>query len=468
MRFKVWCFCAIILASFSYSNSAKYGKISDCYFYNMGLIFGGDKLTFICAQEVKNIVFIESEKFHCTNNDMDLSNLWPGEVSFEDCKFQRIELNFFKKFPLLRVFNISDVDLETFPTREMQDAKNITKFYASHNRLKEIPALAFVNANNLRLIDFSNNTIQKVDDVAFASATNLESLDLSQNDLSEFGDQILKPLFNLRSLNLSYNKISKFDFEFLVAPNLLALDLANNKLSALNANSFHNITNLVILNLSFNPIGNLNVTTFAFLLNLQILNLRHTNISSIEMGTFSHQHNLVTLDLSENALKMLDFKLFFPIMHDLRSLYLGENQLVDLQGFRNSLFPKLNLLDMKNNLFNCSYLEHFMETVNWEHLRIALDPKSVNLREPNIRGIKCKKTKQNDKDDNNNPINDSLTRESNVSSVTVILICLVIVMVFGIIIAANRNQIYYKIRRLTNNQQDTNIEYANEICNDSH
>lgn len=113
------------------------------------------------------------------------------------------------------------------------------------------------------------------------------------------------------------------------------------------------------------------------------------NLSHIELGAFSHQQKLISLDLSVNELNKLDFKLFYPALHDLKSLLIADNHLKDLNGFRNALFPGLALLDIKNNDFNCSYLEYFMESVNWEKLRLSIDSLSVSPIESNIRGIKC-------------------------------------------------------------------------------
>lgn len=479
MRFKIFYLFALICASFSAISAKKYDQISDCYFHNMGLVYGGDTITFICAEQSENEVFIQQSKFHCSNNDMDLSNMWPGDVNFKNCKFPKIKKNFFELFPMLHKFNVTDVDLETLPLDLLRSAKNLTRFLAPQNHLKEIPALAFVLTNKVRLIDFSNNIIQKVDQLAFGGATSLESLDLSQNLLSEFGEDVLKPLTNLRMLNLSNNQIKKFDFQFLNAPNLVELDLSNNSISVLNDHSFDNMSNLAILDMAFNPIGNLKPDIFLFLTNLQKLNLRRTNLTNIESGTFSHQHNLVTLDLSENQLKKIDFMLFFPIMYDLKTLQLGGNQLTDFDGFDNKFFPKLNLLDIKNNAFNCSYLKYFMTTVDWTHIRLSLDPKAVNLREPNIRGVKCTGNANMDylKDLDKTGAktaayinyihsdNGSGSGSGSAMHIMLVFMCIIMTLFFVIFVVMYRDKIYSQFRRFTipyHPNQSSDLEYSND------
>lgn len=88
-------------------------------------------------------------------------------------------------------------------------------------------------------------------------------------------------------------------------------------------------------------------------------------------------------------MKELDFNLFMPILHDLQFLWLGENRLSHLNGFKNALLPKLELLDITANDFNCSYLYHFMKNVDWKHLRLHLAPYSSKTGESNVRGVRC-------------------------------------------------------------------------------
>lgn len=177
----------------------------------------------------------------------------------------------------------------------------------------------------------------------------------------------------LETLNLSNNQIIGLESSTLCCiPDLLLLDLSNNNVTKLSENIFDKLLKLKELNLSFNSIGDLEISTFTYLINLEHLSLRRTNLSNVQRGTFLHQHKLVSLDLSENNLKKLNFTLFSPIQRDMRSLRMGDNNLNNLYGFRNTLFPQLNLLDIQGNPFNCSYLAHFMESVDWDlHFNVS-------------------------------------------------------------------------------------------------
>lgn len=347
----------------------KYEHISSCDNSAENCDHGCRHLNFTCTDidNESKLFSIGSDSIKCSNGDYYRSRY--GVIAFKNCRFREIERNFFEVFKFLHTFNISNVELETLQIKTFRDAKQLTTLVAANNHLTEISAHLFVNADNLSFVDFSNNTIKRVDLLAFDGAN------------------------ALKTLNLSHNFIDQLDPNSLSTSSLVTVDLSYNNLTNLNEHTFG--VNLKHLNLSCNPIGNLNIDTFAYLPNLEYLNLRRTNISGIQLGTFSHQHKLIALDLSENNLKKLDFSVFLPILHDLRSLFLGGNQLKELKGFRNAIFPQLILLDMKNNQFNCSYLQHFMETVNWEKLHLHIDPVSINTRQANIRGINCEPIVEN-------------------------------------------------------------------------
>lgn len=319
---------------------------------------------------------VKSINFTCGDTNKDYSvfnsncnlfsycNSYFESICFTNCRYREIVNNFFKTFTNLQTFNISGVELETLQIKTLWDAKNLKTLIVSNNRLTEISPQLFINAVQIDYVDFSNNTIKRIDPSAFQDAINLKWMNLSHNQISQF--------------NLSITSLQ-------------TLDLSHNKLTTLNDQRlFNELVNLKHLNLSYNSIGNLSVGIFAFLPNLEHLSLSHININTISMGTFSHQHKLTLLDLSGNALKTFDFNLFFPVLHDLQSLYLGENKIHELQNFRNAMLPTLTLLDIKNNNFNCLSLHRFMEMVDWTKLHLLVDPQTTKTQQaPNIRGVIC-------------------------------------------------------------------------------
>lgn len=173
-------------------------------------------------------------------------------------------------------------------------------------------------------------------------------------------------------------------------------------------------------------------------------------------------------------------------MHDLRSLFLGENQLKELKGFRNGIFPQLVLLDIKNNPFNCSYLQKFMETVNWEKLHLHIDPISINTRQTNIRGINCenadnktingeldRSVQKNESNKNSTPMKSienhqytSMTgHESNndifIVKIASIFICIVMLILLIVFLVLNQHR-FFKRPTTYYKPSDQVVEFSNE------
>lgn len=463
MEFRIFYFLVVFCAKlidFTIS-SPKYEHISDCSVilskHNLkfktayGNYVNDEHVTFNCAESGNDTVFlVDSQKFKCSNHPTAVNNDWAGTIDFKNCRFPEIKRNFFVQFPKMHKFIISNVELETLQIQIFREARHVTHLNASTNRLKEIPSHIFFNAVELIYVDFSNNTIDRIDPSAFAGANKLESLDLSQNVLESLDKQVFKDLPSLKLLNVSHNKIDKLDSDTLSMPNLIKFDL------------------------SFNPIGELNVDTFSHLANLEDLNLMRTDLTSILMGTFSHMHNLISLDLSDNNLKEFDFNLFLPFLHNIRSFHLDGNQLTELNGFGNNLFPKLQTLDIRNNNFNCSYLAQFIKSVNWEKIQLPVDLQSINSRNTNIRGIKCEVTVENKLvteatkyESNLNEISSENNQTSNDDIVSIkislIFICIIMSIYLYLYVAVNRNEIFRGCRKFTALSSTQIMEYSNEI-----
>ncbi|XP_037048129.1 leucine-rich repeat-containing protein 15-like [Bradysia coprophila] len=404
--------------------------------------------------------------FTCGVNNSDdaaINQNWTSEyyehISFVNCKFTDILSSIIAMFNSIRSLNITDVELYTLQPKVLSNLTKLEKLMASNNRLTELPPKLFVNTTQIANVDFSKNAIKRIDPLTFENVTSLQTLNLSNNQLDRI-EPICLDHPKLRELDLSNNHLSfveKNVFDKLA--NLLKLNLSNNNLSPLEDGLFDKMTALTHLDLASNRIGNLHVGIFSQLANLEYLSLRGTNISSIELGTFSYQHKLISLDLSDNQITEFDFDLFFPIVHDLRSLYLSQNRLQHLNGFRNAIFPSLVLLDIQNNSFNCSYLKYFFGLVNWDKIRLAVDPSSTQPRKSNIRGINCEASSTSEayineystvqKTEMQNSLNDNLIRLIVKSSdeafgvkVILFLVLTVIATCGAMYLLVNRNRLF--------------------------
>lgn len=341
----------------------KYGHVSDCFFYNGS----GHKVTLICAEnDNEDKVFATSEHTVCLNSIL-MENHWPNVVNFEQCRFPSLSSNFFLIFPNIQTFIIPNVELESLQIHIFREGKNLRHLIASNNRLVEFPSRLFADENQIIHIDLSYNKIKIIDPEALDGATSLETLNLAHNQLTRLDPHILH-----------YK-----------APNLSLLDLSHNHLRNLSDKTFETSFGLKHLDLSYNFIGNLRFGTLSCLYHLEHLNLKSTNMSYVQPGTFTYQQRLVSLDLSENKLRKINFHHSMPIQCHLKSLRLNKNRLKELKGLRNGLLPRLNLLDIQDNKFNCTYLQHFMKHFNFDNIHLVANPRSADPRKPNIRGINC-------------------------------------------------------------------------------
>lgn len=333
-----------------------------------GIIPYINEVTFICRESNMEQIIFNRDSITCRlgkrGYSVSIEYGRIGTIHFENCKFHDIDSIYFKNFTMLRNFDVSNTGLETISIEKLHRL-HLTHFNASRNQLATFPRSLLKVMFYLEALDISNNAISHIDPSDFEGAKNLLTLKMSHNHLVEIPLGLYRDTNRLAVVDFSSNAINQVrTTAFVGAKNLTSLNLSNNRLKSLENHLFDSMLKLKYLNLSYNPIGNLKMDTLTYLTNLEHLDLRRTDISDIMFGTFSFQSKLISLDLAENDLKSLDFDLFLPILQHLRTLRLADNQLRNLDGFENKLFPQLTLLDIKNNKFECHLLIKFMKTID--------------------------------------------------------------------------------------------------------
>lgn len=428
-------------------NGEKSSIITNCEWYNriesVGIIFkciksSNETETQEQIYNNQEFYFNASDGIECSKKNVQSyqNKQMIDAIRFENCQLYHIPYRTFKAYPYLRVLNISQLTLDSLQPEHLKGSKRAWELLAGNNALNEIPGFLFANAGSVKTVDLSYNQIHQIDAQSFIGASELNKLDLTSNQIEVLSACAFGSLVNLTHMNLSYNKINQIhsyafiglkvlyhldlshnmitvlkdltfanlsrlmqlqlsynqiyqieSYAFATAHSLMRLDLSHNNIT--DEQIFDNLYNLLHLDLSHNPINELGIGTFANLVKLEHLDLGHTNLTTIELGTFSYQRGLISLDLSENNLKSFDFGLFLPAFRYMELLYLDGNQLSDMNGFTNSLFPRLNSLGITNNKFNCSYLKKFMRSVDWEQIRLPVDRMPLNIHKTNIRGVAC-------------------------------------------------------------------------------
>lgn len=293
---------------------------------------------------------------------------------------------------------IRSLDKKTFAGMTMLD-----ELHLDFNQLETIDVDLFSNNILLARLSLNNNRIARFECATMENLKYLNKLDLSANQLREFDTNCISgtdmdliihdnqlqnlTLRKVASVNAAHNQIKYLFIEDGIN-NLKCLKMAHNHLVNLTG-IFTHLNTLETLDLSSNHVGKLNISTFANLTNLEHLNLSHTNLSNINFGTFFHQKELKSLDISYNGLNKIDFDVFLPYLKNLESLVLDGNNLTEMDGLTNSMFPQLTMLSISNNNFNCTYLAKLLRTLKWDELGLSIDPELVHTNETHINGIAC-------------------------------------------------------------------------------
>lgn len=305
---------------------------------------------------------------------------------------------------------------------EKKNFKKLHYFNGNGNRFENISEILHLLGSNLRILDLSGNHLGSLGSMAFEEFVNLEVLKLSHTNLhSNSGSTlnlglIAKQTFSSNSESTLENVSSPSNLTLSLAPlkQLKTLDISNNNLKTLNISSLsstlnqlkslniansqlQNIADLLnllspsieSLDLSQNFVGKISANTFRRFLNLQFLNLSHTHLSNFRFSTFYHQSKLQTLDLSYNDLGKVDFTLFTRRFNNLSTLSLEANNLTSISSVNLLNFPRLASLGISKNRFACSYLIDFLS--RWPSLKVIENPSDGT----HIDGIDCNENENN-------------------------------------------------------------------------
>lgn len=322
----------------------------------------GFKLTVVCSNDIsrdRTEEFTSAEACACINYSFDLKFDQINELSFSNCKFSKFPKELLNKFSRLAQFNGQSLGLEEF----FLPNAPITHFNLSSNRISYIDSTPLAGRPSLMEVDLSSNLISTV---PVFSSSGIKKIYLHDNLIQEIGGSSFSSLFELEELQLASNQLKRATIRLPVDNALLTLDLSGNNIDKVRVGDFLNLPNL------------------------KELNLKNSKIEEIELGAFSPLHNLRILDLSNNSLSKIDFNEFLPTHLRLNKLILHGNELTELDDRFDRLFYSIQDLVITNNRFNCSYLKHFLNTIQ---LQPGIFKLNTNYRHtPNIHGIECELT----------------------------------------------------------------------------
>ncbi|NXB30642.1 TLR4 protein, partial [Eulacestoma nigropectus] len=290
--------------------------------------------------------------------------------------------------------NVSTIRLVDLGLKEISEVPVLSKvkqLECKKCHFEDVPAVKLSLFKELRVLRITKNKRLRNFNQKFKSLSKLEVMDLSENSLT-FGG-CCSPQFqncpNLKHLNLSFNSNIRLTGDFTNVKNLLYLDLQHTTLVGPGSYPvFLSLQRLIYLDISHTKTEVKSQCTFCGLNSLQVLkmagnsfednklannfkNLSHLHtldISScklvhVDQSTFDALSELKELNISNNKLLTFDPGVYQPLQA-LQVLDFSRNQLtVLLESARKILPDSLVLLDISQNLFDCSCV--YLDFLTW-------------------------------------------------------------------------------------------------------
>ncbi|CAO1398860.1 unnamed protein product [Diamesa serratosioi] len=174
-----------------------------------------------------------------------------SDFRIENSKMTNLSNSFFKHYPLMKYFFVTD------------------------SGLKALRNGNFIDAANLLQITITRNQIRKIEDSTFEGAKNVEIMSLAYNRIMSLSYKAFTDLKKLKELNLSYNQIELLNRDiFANLPSLEVLHMENNAISVLNGKLFRNNPRLSRVYFNSNKLKRIDLQIFQNLIYLVYMNLK--------------------------------------------------------------------------------------------------------------------------------------------------------------------------------------------------
>lgn len=318
-----------------------------------------------------------------------------------DYPLGKLNTSITNRFPNLEWLSLHNTSLSEFDFTMITHHPKLTNLFVSKNNLthfNNVPLLkTFENLTALSLVeDQLDNGAEVIEHLppsievlrvfaqrlgkpnatAFGKLLNIYLLELSNVSLVIFDSNPFEQLEKLRHLDISYNDEKNIDFAVLstTLSKLTKLSAVHCYIQNISRLTQHLGASIETLDLSENAIGHLNAESFKTLSNVQRIYLSNASISSIDMDTFEHQSKLMHFDISNNKLKVLDFQL---MPKSLEYFVADGNDLQAISNFNQQTSSQIHAIAIAQNQFSCDYLAKFMH--DWPTLEFLSNPSKQKL-----------------------------------------------------------------------------------------
>jgi Leucine-rich repeat (LRR) protein len=341
-------------------------------------------------------------------------------VTFENCKLDRIPVNFLHHLPSLDTFNAVSTSIKELKPSTFSSSYKLRNVDLSYNHLQRIPDHTFEGAINLHELDLSHNKINSVEQNSFSQLTELDTLDMSYNQIDMIHPETMWVLSQVTKIFLRYNRLRVLDTNlFLKNFNLEILTLDHNEIAViepmllenrpsilsvahlhLQNNRLSDIENLLPferlqhLDLSNNVDLELKTNTFEKFWQLKSLYLDKTNMAHVghNFSILGSLRNLVELKIAENNLSPQQIDQL-PSLRYLEQLSIEKNSLTEVDySLMKTKFPSLKLIGVNGNPWKCSYLQTMLDHLEGQGVSVDLWTVDTVAHESDINGVNCYST----------------------------------------------------------------------------
>lgn len=234
-----------------------------------------------------------------------------------------------KDMRLLRTVDLGENQIVSLDEPGFRGMTNLYGLRLIGNNLENITKTVFKDLPSLQILNLARNKIVNVEPGAFEMTSSIQAIRLDGNYLTEING-LFSHMPNLLWLNISDNRLVHFDYSQ-IPLGLQWLDLHKNELVELtNIYGLDNTLKLQTLDASFNRLEK--VTPNSVPNSIELLFFNDNLITSVEPHAFIHKTNLTRVDLYANQITSLDVKALrlqpVPSTKLLPEFYIGGNPFI--------------------------------------------------------------------------------------------------------------------------------------------
>ncbi|CAB3223097.1 unnamed protein product [Arctia plantaginis] len=274
------------------------------------------------------------------------TDLYQAVVNISHNALTTIEAEAFQNCNNMTLLDFSHNNLSQIPRKAFDENSYAYHLQMSYNNFQNFSQIPILNMAGIQILNASHNLIESIPKQAFPKLYELNTVDLSYNNISEIFNGVFQNLFSLRFVNLSHNSLEQIrPSTFGTVPTILELDLSHNKLRDISRGSLAKLASCRSIDVSHNQLEKL----FQIPISLGEINLADNKLTEIKANTWPSMNALLRINMSSNMLTDTLHSASFSSLLTLQSLDLSYNGLTRPPWEALNSLSSLQYLYLQNN-----------------------------------------------------------------------------------------------------------------------